>query len=341
MAHNLIANKNGKIEMAFVGQTPWHGLGQQVAQGASLEVWKEEAGFNWYAMEATPLFEDATNAGAYREFSEKKILYRSDDGEPLGIVSNEYQIVQPHEVLEFFRDITESNGWYIHTAGVILRGRKLWVMASRDESQAVTGKDIVKNNILLATSLDGSMRTTVKDTAVRVVCNNTFTMALHGKGREIQVSHRSTFDADAIKRQLGLTTDTFTAFMNRAREMANIPISMSRAKELLNTVFMDAKRKPKLDLSWMNVANPKPLVIDDEVVDARSTARCIELFEGEGMGADLKGSKGTQWGLFNAVTQHVDYEMGRNDNNRLNSAWFGRGDGFKNQTFKLLAEEIG
>lgn len=33
--------------MAFVGQTPWHGLGNQFTQNQSIEIWAQQAGMDW------------------------------------------------------------------------------------------------------------------------------------------------------------------------------------------------------------------------------------------------------------------------------------------------------
>jgi hypothetical protein len=33
--------------MAFVGQTPWHGFGNQLTPNQPLEVWAEQAGMDW------------------------------------------------------------------------------------------------------------------------------------------------------------------------------------------------------------------------------------------------------------------------------------------------------
>ena len=37
MSHELTTRTNGRTEMAFVGETPWHGLGQRLEEGASIE----------------------------------------------------------------------------------------------------------------------------------------------------------------------------------------------------------------------------------------------------------------------------------------------------------------
>ena len=54
--------------------------------------------------------------------------------------------------------------------------------------------------------------------------------------------------------------------------------------------------------------------------------RALELFNGQGMGSMLDSSKGTAYGLLNAITQYVDHERrARSTDNRLDSAWFGQG----------------
>lgn len=39
-------------QMAYVGATPWHGLGSQLSPKQPLEVWQQEAGMNWQIQES-------------------------------------------------------------------------------------------------------------------------------------------------------------------------------------------------------------------------------------------------------------------------------------------------
>jgi len=48
---------------------------------------------------------------------------------PLSVVSSRYQVVQPREILEFYRDLTEVGGFELETAGVLKDGKKLWALA--------------------------------------------------------------------------------------------------------------------------------------------------------------------------------------------------------------------
>lgn len=350
MAHELTIRANGTAEMAFVGETPWHHLGQNVAKGAPIDVWAKQAGMDWTAV-ATPLQGAKQPEGAPDiEFPEYKGIYRSDTLVPLSVVGKDYNIVQPIDMLEFFRDLTEKGGWHIHTAGTMRGGRKLWAMATcEDAKRYVKGSQFKKDdmilNLLLATSMDGSMKTTAMLTPVRVVCANTLRMAMAGHDgyAQVQLSHRSTFDSAHIKSILGVDAahTHFDAFMESCRAMAETPIDLSDARDVLVQIFKPSAAVAKPNLNWLT-ANLAELDTTPaaEVQDARSVGRVLELFDGEGMGADFATAKGTRWGLLNAVTQFVDHEQGRTPDTRMDSAWFGRGRDSKQQAFDLLTEDL-
>lgn len=337
MAHNLATRKDGKTAMAYVGDTPWHGLGQSLTKGASIGVWKREAGMDWTALEGVP---GVPTLGDPIEFPDHKALYRSDTHVPLAIVGAGYKVVQPGECLEFFRKLVEAGGWYIHTAGCLYGGRKVWALATRDDEKTVDkrGTDKVRHNILLSTSLDGSMRTLVADTSVRVVCWNTLSMALDGaqaNGRLLKISHRQHFDHDEVHAALGLNTNRFANFMDTARELADTPIKLDEARHVLDKVFrVDAK--PVVATAWLGKLSDAAMPEEAEDNAPRGLQRVLELFQGQGMGATLKTAQGTRWGLLNAVTQFVDHEQGRTDNTRLDSAWFGRGAELKSRAYSTL-----
>ena len=98
MAH-LIEN------MAFVGQTPWHGLGNQLPAKQPIEVWARKAGMDWSIRETPVCYR--TNGidqdHGVLTFGDQKVLYRSDTGAALSVVGDRYKVVQPRDVLEFYR----------------------------------------------------------------------------------------------------------------------------------------------------------------------------------------------------------------------------------------------
>lgn len=61
--------------MAYAGQRPWHGLGNKLAAGQSIEQWRRSAGMDWCIQEAEVRFVSTTDdADALRGFPQQKVL---------------------------------------------------------------------------------------------------------------------------------------------------------------------------------------------------------------------------------------------------------------------------
>lgn len=319
MAH-LIEN------MAYVGAAPWHQLGNQLPPKQPIEVWAQRAGMDWDIREA-PVQYAADGAGDEElTFPEQKVLFRSDTKRPLSVVSNRYQVVQPRDVLEFYRDLTEISGYELETAGVLKEGKKFWALARIGKEAALKGGDLVKGYLLLATSCDGTLATTATPTTVRVVCNNTLTIALDGATSAVKVGHRTAFDADAVKKRLGVAVSSWDGFMYRMKTLAE-----RKVKPLESTNFFRRVLGANLALSA-----PGQVAIQE-----RALKRVQALYEGQGHGAELSSAKGTAWGLLNAVTEYVDHERrARTQEYRLDSAWFGHGATVKQRALEQALELI-
>ena len=207
MAHAITQRANGFNEMAYVGNKPWHGLGQELREGATIEEWVVAAGMDWKVQRSKVRYATGAGQGAadFAEWPDFHVLMRSDTKAPLGLVSDGFKVVQPHATLEFFRDLVEVAGFKLETAGTLHGGRKFWALASIGAEDRIVGRDLVKGKLMLATACDGTMNTIAKNVAERVVCANTLAIALGERGApEVRVSHRSTFDAAAVKAQLGV-----------------------------------------------------------------------------------------------------------------------------------------
>jgi len=272
-----------------------------------------QAGFDWTIRRAKVRYATgpATEAADYGVIDDKHVLLRSDSLKPLSIVSDGYKIVQPAEVLEFFRDLTTAAGFQMETAGVLHDGKKFWALARMGETASIVGNDLVRAYLMLATSCDGSMQTLAANVAERVVCANTLGVAMDERGnRKVKVSHRSTFDADAVKRQMGVCVPNFLKFVNEAREMARRIVSPVEAERFVASMV----EQPHIETAR----------------DMAGFKSIMSLFQGGGKGSQLPGVKGTAWGLVNAVTEFADHHArARSQSNRLDSAWFGAGDDMK------------
>ncbi|KVV25466.1 hypothetical protein WK79_11060 [Burkholderia ubonensis] len=316
--------------MAYVGQEPWHGLGNRLTPNQSIEDWKRAAGMDWSIEEAEVRFVAAgnRNLGSIHAFPEQKVLYRSDTKAPLSVVSSRYAVVQPTEILEFYRDLTEIGGFELETAGVLKEGRKLWALAKTGHSGLLKGKDKIGGYLLLATACDGTLATTAQFTSVRVVCNNTLQIALGDSTGVVKVPHRSQFDAAAVKRQLGIAVSSWDAFMVRTKALAERKITDSTAEAFLRRV---------LTYSMASLPDRETVAVNERAIKAVG-----QLYAGRGKGADLPSAAGTAWGLLNAVTEYVDHHRrARTDDHRIDAAWFGAGATLKqrawDEAMKLVA----
>lgn len=327
MAHELDFS-TGKAAFARVSQStpPWHGLGQTVAPNASTAEWRDAAGLNWEALRA-PVNYYSEVAKLDRVFLEKHVLYRSDTGCPLSVVSADYKTVQPAEILDFFGTLAKSGDFQIETVGSLKEGRRIWALARVGENAKILD-DEVAPYLMLATSYDGSMATTAKFTSVRIVCNNTLQASLRSSAgrKQVTVSHSALFDAESVRAELGIALNSWDLFKLQANRMAKRTLLPAGADEFLLALFQSAT----------------PLkAVDPEIVrKSKGYKRILGLFNGEQIGADQDAVKQTMWGMVNAVTEYVDHEQGRSQDNRLEQAWFGTGAKFKELAFEVAEEML-
>lgn len=327
MAHEIHFNIRGKASMAYVNEEPWHGLGQKLSAHASIDTWIKEAGMDYTILSSPVKYTDPLGKDAL--FEGKNVLMRSDTGAPLGLVGNKYRVVQPAEILEFFRDITESNQFELETAGVLFDGQKYWALAKTGDTARIGGrgsKDVVNGYLLLATSCDGTLMTRAQFTSVRVVCNNTLTAATRGRGIKdngaVSISHRTHFKPNEIKQQLGISP-VWQEFVDGANALSEIKVKDDIAMKFM----VDILGNPEKDLQ-------------DQANNIKAVATAYQLYKGKGRGSDMKSSEGTAWGLVNAVTEYVDHLAGTSQDSRLYLGLFYDGSYLKNQAFQQALNQF-
>lgn len=310
MAHELTIRNNGIAEMAYVGQTPWHGLGHVLRPDSTIEEWAVGAGLDWTIKRDTVKFMN----GTLHEFKDNDVLYRSDTNMPLSVVSSKYCVVQPLQVLEFFRDLVAENGFAIETAGSLKGGRRIWALARTNFDQEVVARDLVKTYLLLVTSCDKGMSTTAQYTSVRVVCNNTLQMSMNDEAftNQVRIRHNTEFIPGSVHADLGLNAKEVAAdFMTRMQALSEKSLSGSLAEKVIERVFHLRG-------------------VEGAIREKRGFKSVMALFNGAGKGSRLDGVAGTGWGLVNAVTEYVDFHSpARTQDNRLHNAWFGTGSELK------------
>lgn len=332
MAHQL-------EQMAYVDDTPWHGLGNHLTQNQPIEVWAQQAGMDW-RIESSHVSYMALNErgqSIIMPYEEQRVLYRSDTHAPLSVVSQRYQEVQPMEILEFYRDLTEQSGFELETAGVLKGGKKFWALARTGQSTALKGKDVSNGYILLATACDGTLATTAQFTNIRVVCNNTLAIALRGQSSSagvVKVPHSTKFDADKVKQQLGISVRAWDEHMYEMKQLTQRKVTQGEAAAYFDAVFNNtsmsvADQEENIIQFYRNIANPNPAKEKSEP-NGRAMTKVMDMFNGQGRGAELSSAKDTAYGLLCSITEFADHERrAMSTDHRLDSAWFGAGAALK------------
>lgn len=320
MSHELTQRADGTVEFAYLASdgAPWHGLGKPMGADATIDQWRVDAGMDWSIGRSRVRYGNESN---FRVIEDQHVLYRSDTKDPLGIVSKSYQVVQPAEVLEFFRDIVRAGGLELSAAGTIQGGRRFWATAKIGEAAPTSVTDKIGGYLLLSTSADGSLATEARLTSIRVVCKNTLQFAREDAKPALKVSHRSVFDADAVKASMGLNTAAWAAFRHNLVRLANVQLHETEAAEIVAGLFAAGTDELQRD-------------------KARETAgfkKVMALFNGEGMGATLDGVYGTANGVLQAVTEYADHHVrARSDENRFIASQWGGGAALKQRAWDQL-----
>jgi phage/plasmid-like protein (TIGR03299 family) len=296
--------------------------------GASIEEWERAAGLAYRVQRARVRYNTDRTGSAQREVSGQVVQFRSDTGAPLGIVSDSFQTVQPREVLELFRDWADAGGVRIETAGALFGGRVYFALAKLDDAVSIDGsKDRIAPYIYCSTACDGTRATITTPTAIRVVCANTDRLAMRGlhrtgasalRARGIdKQSHRSAFDPSSARVVIESAREDFAAYMETARHLAAVRVSVDRAAHWTAELVGAAK------------------TATGRVSTAH--ARIMSLFQGAGMGATLETAQGTAWGFYNAVTEYADHHIrASSTDNRFDSAQSGPGAALKSRAFDLV-----
>ncbi len=344
MAHQL-------EQMAYVGDTPWHGLGNQLMQNQPIEVWAQQAGMDWRieSSDVSYMAQNERGQSIILPYEEQRVLYRSDTHAPLSVVSQRYQEVQPKEILEFYRDLTEQSGFELETAGVLKGGKKFWALARTGQTTALKGKDVSNGYILLATACDGTLATTAQFTSIRVVCNNTLAIALKGQNSSagvVKVPHSTKFDAEKVKQQLGISVRAWDEHMYEMKQLSQRKVTQGEATAFFDAVFNNTSmsvqdQEENIIQFYRNVASQNQASNKTEP-NGRAMSKVMDMFNGQGRGAELSSAKGTAYGLLCAMTEFADHERrAMSTDHRLDSAWFGAGAGLKQrgleQALRLVA----
>lgn len=327
MAHNI-----NRGNMAYAGETPWHGLGTRVPAAVSAEEMICAAGLDWlvkkqpargaavvWARKPALLKPGATIGPVDEvEYSRYELVRPPYNGQPqetvLGIVSAKYEPLQNKDAFAFFDPIVDQKKAFFETAGALGDGERVWVMAKMPGDIEVVRGDTCQKYLLLSNTHTGQGAVIVKFTAIRVVCQNTLMMSLEDGQTAYRVRHskRMSDRLDDVAQLIAAANEVYARAAKLFKGMVARRLEGSAFDQYLDMVFPKTERqkeKGEEPLRWTHVRQLYQ-TLDD---------------------LQLQGVRNTLWGAYNAITYYEDHKTNERENGdgRLDRVWFGGGADIK------------
>ena len=331
MPHELSLADDGRAEMFYVGETPWHGLGTKLDNPATYLEAIQEAHLDW-KVESRPVYFHNQNEAIVQADNHRAIV-RTDTGAAMSIMSDRYQIVQNEEAWGWADSILGKGGAHYHTAGALRDGRVQWILAERPGQTEIVPGDTLTQYILLTNSHDGSLPLQVRPTSIRTVCANTVEAALARNKSYVSIRHTASVHQrmqDAEK-ALRMGDEQFK--------------TMTEGSQLLGRTRMTPWQMGEFTQRLLGINPESPHKVNAHTEAAESAIN--ELFV-VGRGQEIPGVQNTAWAAYNAVTEYVDYfsrvqKIGDEHQDglyardrRLHRSWFGRGHSVRTNAWNLL-----
>ena len=306
--------------MAYAGEVPWHGLGVPVSNDLTPNQMMKKAGLDWTVEQV----DSYVTVGDKKIPTGMKALVRSSDNKVLTNIGQVWNPVQNEDAFNFFSEYVLKGDMEMHTAGALKGGQLVLALAKVKESFDLFGGDTVESYLLFSNPHKYGFSIDVRFTPIRVVCNNTLSLSLEAKAeRSVKVGHRSEFNADEVKKALGIASAKLSQYKEMAEFLGSKRYNIDNLIEYYNTVFPRTADK--------RVQNQE-LSVETLSKNAKAAFDAIELQPG------AKYAEGSWWQAFNSVTYVTDHLQGRNPDNRLYSSWFGGNQIRKRDALKTALE---
>lgn len=337
MAHGIDV-VNGHASMFYVknnqkGNTdPWHRLGTPVAGAQVAEDAIKLMRADW----------DATLEPTYAEVSGYRIqtpayaiVRQAYQGHPptvLGTASERYKIVQNRDAFKFFDRVVGEGKAIYETGGVLFGGKQVWVAARFPESMVILPDDQIDKYFVLLTSHDGTLPVQGFCTSIRPVCNNTVQAGIRHATHRFSFRHRGDIGAkwEQGYQALGLAVRYFEQLEEALKRFTEVPVTAADVKEYATQLLpMPTPKDSKAELETFQRAR-----VNVEM-NRQKLHRLVEV----GRGTDIKGVRGTAYGLYQAAVELSDHHLNRarTPDAKLASKWHGTAATFTQRAFDLAA----
>lgn len=334
---------NNRVNMAYVGQVPWHGMGVILEQDATVQQILEAAGITDLVAESQPLFLEGQGDVPIPGFM-ASVVRDTESGHIVvaGVVSEGYQHVQYEEMFAPAEGLVTDGIATVETAGVLGDGgERAWLLlkASDRTVRLADGREEQHQGyIFFIAGHDGRTPVQIAFTRVRVVCANTWSEAIgdvrRNKGKRFSAKHTRNVADRVVQAHVDLQ-----AYFRQTEVMDDLLVELSKRScpqdEAVRFFerYLDATRGAvQQETDADGTLTLKAQNRRDEV-DA-----LLDLFaNGAGNGGN------TRYDAFQAITDYADHSQLRaqNEERRFLRLVAGTGAQDKQKALQILVEEDG
>jgi len=311
-----LATINGRVSMAYQGDTPWHRLGRRLPSLTSATQAIDAANLNWTVEKCPVYLQDG------RVVPDRFAVVRDVDRAILGTVGPDMTLLQNRDAFQVLDIACAEHGVTIESAGALGNGSRTWMLAKLPRTIEPVPGDVINGYFLLANGHDGSLAYSARLTPIRVVCQNTLALAQDDRA---MVTLRHTASIDTRVSMVGKMIERLMAALIKTGEgftkLYDRQMNLEEVAAYIDTVF------PAADTPDAKVS-----------VILRKRREAVASLVWQGNGANLAGattSGATAWACYNAVTEYIDHVRPAESakapvNERMTiNAIFGQGESIK------------
>lgn len=307
--------------MAYSGEVPWHGLGRKVGPNLSPDEMLKEAGLDW-EVEKVPAFYIDPLTNQQMPTGMSALLRKTDSKLLTNVPLDNWNPCQNRDAMAIFDDVVKMGHMEMHTAGSLKGGKHVWALAKTKESFRVFRDDLVEQYFLFSNPHEYGKTILLGATAIRVVCNNTISLALNAGNAKnmMRINHRRKFNVEEVKALLGFSFNSLMEYKEAAEFLGSKSFKNESIKEYFTELFPFTSgndNERTRDLS-------------------KNAAMAFRTLENQ---PGTEFAHGTWWHAFNTVTFMVDHLLARQADTRVYNAWFGSGKTLKEEALSLALEK--
>jgi phage/plasmid-like protein (TIGR03299 family) len=265
----------------FNMKSPWEKIGENITGSPSVEAALKKSNLDW-KVKPRPLFVDGREVLGY------KANIREDNTQVMGIVTDQYQIIQNEDAFNFVDSMIGNNGFELLKAGVVKGGKKFF-MISRLNEQIILD-DVVSPYLIFSNGFDGALSLKAAITPLRNICSNALNFAFKHAARSWAIKHVG--DVKNKLKQAKYTMLNTELYMHELKksseELANKSMSYAEFNDFTEALY---------PLPTVQVTNKKL----DNVNQLRSSLK--KAYDQP----DIAKYRNTKYGVINAVSDAVTH----------------------------------